>query len=46
MVKTFEGKIVYENKYQSKIANITDQPLIAMMGNIQEYFIKGGIINL
>jgi hypothetical protein len=38
----FEGKIVYENKYQSKLPNMTDQQFSAMMGNIQEFHIKGG----
>ncbi len=40
--QTFEGKIIYTNQYKSKIANLTDQQFSAMMGNTQEYFIKGG----
>jgi hypothetical protein len=38
----FEGKIVYENKYTSKIPNLNDQQFSSMMGSTQEYFIKGG----
>lgn len=40
--QTFEGKIVYHNTYKSKITNVTDEQFSSMMGNIQEYFIKGG----
>jgi len=40
--QTFEGQIVYENKYTSKIPNLTDQQFNSMMGSTQEYFIKGG----
>src|ERR1041385_6430879 len=40
--QTFEGKIVYTNQYKSKLANVTDQQFSAMIGNTQEYFIKGG----
>jgi hypothetical protein len=40
--QSFEGKIVYSNSLKSKMANVTDQQLTAMMGSTQEYFIKGG----
>ena len=40
--QSFEGKIVYSNKYHSKIPNLTDQQFTSMMGSTQEYFIKGG----
>lgn len=40
--QTFEGKIVYQNKFRSKIPNVTDEMLSAMMGNKQEFFVKGG----
>jgi hypothetical protein len=38
----FEGKIVYQNSYKSKIPNISDQQFTAMMGTTQEYIIKNG----
>lgn len=38
----FQGRIIYENKYKSKIDNVTDEQLSSMMGTIQEYLIKGG----
>jgi hypothetical protein len=38
----FEGKIVYRNTYVSKIANVSNEQFNSMMGNTQEYFIKGG----
>ena len=38
----FEGKIIYQNKYKSKIAAVSDEQLTGMMGSRQEYFIKGG----
>jgi hypothetical protein len=37
----FEGKIVYNNSYKSKIANLKDEQLNSMMGTKQEYHIKG-----
>ena len=40
--QTFEGKVVYENKYKSKIPNLTDDQFTTMMGTVQEYLIKGG----
>jgi hypothetical protein len=40
--QTFEGKIVYQTTYKSKIPNVTDEQLAAMIGSIQEYFIKNG----
>jgi hypothetical protein len=39
---TFEGKVVYRNSYKSNMPNVTDQQFTSMMGNTQEYFIKGG----
>ena len=38
----FEGKIIYQNKYKSKIAAVSDEQMTGMMGSRQEYFIKGG----
>lgn len=38
----FEGKIVYKNKYTSKIFTVPDQQLTTMLGSETEYFIKGG----
>lgn len=40
--QTFEGKIVYKNKYKSKTSNVTDAQLNSMMGSKYEYFVKGG----
>jgi hypothetical protein len=40
--QTFEGKIVYANKYKSGVPNVSDQQFDSMMGTTQEYFIKGG----
>lgn len=40
--QSFEGEIVYANTYKSKIPNVTDQQLSSMIGNIQNYYIKGG----
>ena len=40
--QNFEGKVIYENKYKSKLPGVTDDALLAMMGNRQEYLIKGG----
>lgn len=38
----FEGKIIYKNSYKSKIPNVTDEQLNAMMGTQQDFHIKGG----
>ncbi len=40
--QAFEGKIVYQNTFKSKAANITDQQLSSMIGSRQEYYIKKG----
>lgn len=40
--QAFEGKIVYQTSYQSKIPSVTDQQFTVMMGSKQEYLIKGG----
>ena len=40
--QSFEGKIVYQNAYKSKIPNVTDEQFTTMMGSTQEYFIKNG----
>lgn len=40
--QNFEGKIVYQNNFKSKIPSVTDDQLNGMMGNKQEFFIKGG----
>lgn len=37
----FEGKIIYENSYKSKMLNISDKQLSDFMGTRQEYIIKG-----
>lgn len=38
----FEGKIAYQNKFKSKLPNVSDDQFNAMMGTAQEYFVKGG----
>lgn len=40
--QNFEGKIIYNNVYKSKIPNLTDEQFTDMMGGRQEYFIKDG----
>jgi hypothetical protein len=40
--QTFEGKVIYQNTYKSKIPNVTDALLTAMMGTSQEFNFKGG----
>jgi hypothetical protein len=39
--QNFEGKIVYQNSYKSKIPNMPDERFSAMMGSTQEFLIKG-----
>ncbi|MCW3106513.1 MAG: hypothetical protein JWQ09_1019 [Segetibacter sp.] len=38
----FEGKIIYKNTIKSKLPSVTDQQFSSMLGDTQEYFIKGG----
>lgn len=38
----FEGKIVYTNTYKSKNPKVSDAQLTAMLGSVQDYYIKGG----
>jgi len=40
--QTFEGKIIYQNSYESKIPNMSNEQLTSMMGSIQDYIIKEG----
>lgn len=40
--QNFEGKIVYQNSFKSKLANVTDQQWNTMLGTQQQYLIKGG----
>jgi hypothetical protein len=40
--QSFEGEIVYSNTFKSKMENVTDQQLTAMIGDVQNYYIKGG----
>jgi hypothetical protein len=42
VAQPFEGRIIYENKYKSKLPNVTDEQLTAMMGGKQDYFVKSG----
>lgn len=40
--QTFEGKIVYQNTYKSKLSGVTNDQLAVSMGSKQDYFIKEG----
>jgi hypothetical protein len=40
--QTFEGKIIYQNTYTSKLPNVTNQRFESMLGSTQNYIIKGG----
>jgi hypothetical protein len=40
--QTFEGKIIYENSFKSKMTSVKDSQFVMMIGNRQEYFIKDG----
>ncbi len=40
--QAFEGKVIYNYKYKSKMSNVTDQQFNSMMGTTSEYLIKGG----
>ena len=40
--QNFQGKIVYQNTYVSKLPNITSEQFTSMMGSTQTYIIKGG----
>jgi hypothetical protein len=40
--QNFEGKIIYDSKYKSKLPAVTDEQFSAMLGTKQEYFIKDG----
>ncbi len=37
----FEGEIIYQNTYKSKISGLTDEKFTSLMGPTQDYFIKG-----
>ena len=38
--QNFEGKIMYQNKFKSKLPNVTDEQFENMMGTTQAYYIK------
>jgi hypothetical protein len=40
--QSFEGKIVYQNSYVSKMPNMTNDQFTSMMGTTMEHIIKGG----
>lgn len=40
--QSFEGKIIYQITYKSKMPSVTDAQFSSMMGNTQNYYIKGG----
>jgi len=39
--QNFEGEIIYQNKFKSKISGLTDEKIESMMGSSQDYYIKG-----
>lgn len=39
--QAFEGKIIYQNSYVSKMSNISNEQLSSTLGTRQEYYIKG-----
>jgi len=39
--QAFEGKIIYQNSYVSKMSNISNEQLSSALGTRQEYYIKG-----
>jgi hypothetical protein len=40
--QSFEGQITYSNNIKSKVLSLTDQQFTAMLGDTQQYYIKGG----
>ncbi|RYE27457.1 MAG: hypothetical protein EOP45_01090, partial [Sphingobacteriaceae bacterium] len=40
--QSFEGKIVYHNAIKSNMSSVTDEQFISMLGNIDNYYMKGG----
>lgn len=39
--QTFEGEIIYTNTYKSKVAQITNEQWIQLLGSVQHFYIKG-----
>lgn len=39
--QSFEGKLIYNHSYESKLPNVTSQQFDVMMGTTSEYYIKG-----
>jgi hypothetical protein len=42
IAQNFEGKVVFQLSYKSKIPNITSAQLGSMLGTTQEYYIRNG----
>jgi hypothetical protein len=40
--QSFEGKVIYQNTYESKTPNVSNEQLNLLMGTLQEYVIKEG----
>jgi hypothetical protein len=40
--QSFEGQVIYQNTYKSKMPNATDDQFAKMMGDKLTYYIKGG----
>jgi hypothetical protein len=42
----FEGRIVYQNTFKSKLSDLSSEPFYSLMGSMQEFYIKGGNFKL
>ena len=40
--QTFQGKVVYDNRFTSKVSNVTDEQMRTIIGARLEYFIREG----
>ena len=39
--QSFEGEVIYQNSYKSKMPSLTDEKFASLMGSTQDYFVKG-----
>lgn len=42
LAQSFEGKVIYQCSYKSKVPNVTDEQFNTLMGATMEYYMKGG----
>jgi hypothetical protein len=40
--QSFQGEILYQNSYKSKISNVRDEQFTTMLGSSQKFYIKNG----